>query len=165
MPKVAFFNDYFPATESSLQPNKESADKGLSATATAYAPSNASSKAQEKMSSNEASEDAATVKTHGATQPAVSRARPGSSASSTSECGNPTPAASGPGLSPSSSVGSLTSEKSTLNPHAKVTMEYLVLVVLYKLADQDPSHIFLKKTNSPRYLTELVTNDHFQSKM
>ncbi|KAJ9537471.1 LOW QUALITY PROTEIN: hypothetical protein OSB04_030204, partial [Centaurea solstitialis] len=105
--------------ESSLHPNKESADKGLSATATAYAPSNASSKAQEKTSSSEASEGAATVKTHGATQPAGSRARPGSSASSTSECGNPAPAASGPGLSPSSSMGSLTSEKSTLNPHAK----------------------------------------------
>ncbi|XP_024979292.1 polyadenylate-binding protein-interacting protein 3-like isoform X2 [Cynara cardunculus var. scolymus] len=106
--------------ESSLQPNKESADKGLSATATAYAPSVASSKAQEKTSSSEVSEGAATVKIHGATQPAVSRARPGSSASSTSECGNAAPAAaSGPGLSPSSSMGSLTSEKSTLNPHAK----------------------------------------------
>ncbi|KAK1416909.1 hypothetical protein QVD17_26028 [Tagetes erecta] len=80
--------------ESSLLPNKESTDKALSATATAYAPTNVSSKAQEKTSSSEVS--------------------------STSESGNAAPtAASGPGLSPSSSMGSLTSEKSTLNPHAK----------------------------------------------
>jgi hypothetical protein len=32
------------------------------------------------------------------------------------------PASSGPGLSPSSSMGSLSSEKSTLNPHAKVCL-------------------------------------------
>ncbi|KAK9060523.1 hypothetical protein SSX86_021227 [Deinandra increscens subsp. villosa] len=79
--------------ESSLLPDKESADKGLSATATAYAPSNASSKVQEKANSSEVS--------------------------STSGSGNAAPAASGSGLSPSSSMGSLTSEKSTLNPHAK----------------------------------------------
>ncbi|KVH92974.1 Ataxin-2, C-terminal [Cynara cardunculus var. scolymus] len=109
--------------ESSLQPNKESADKGLSATATAYAPSVASSKAQEKTSSSEVSEGAATVKIHGATQPAVSRARPGSSASSTSECGNAAPAAaSGPGLSPSSSMVlmiKLIMLEFRLNPNAK----------------------------------------------
>ncbi|KAI3803345.1 hypothetical protein L1987_31496 [Smallanthus sonchifolius] len=80
--------------ESSFLPNKENTDKGLSATATSYAPTNVSSKAQENTRSNEVS--------------------------STSESGNAAPtAASGPGLSPSSSMGSLTSEKSTLNPHAK----------------------------------------------
>ncbi|XP_076888162.1 polyadenylate-binding protein-interacting protein 3-like [Bidens hawaiensis] len=42
-----------------------------------------------------------------------------SEVSSTSESGKPTPAASRLRLSPSSSMGSLTSEKSTLNPHAK----------------------------------------------
>ncbi|KAI3711971.1 hypothetical protein L1987_70520 [Smallanthus sonchifolius] len=78
---------------SSLLPNKESADKGLSATATANAPSDVSSKAQEKTNSSEVL--------------------------STSESGNAAPSASGAGLSPSSSMGSLTSEKSTLNPHAK----------------------------------------------
>ncbi|XP_035836697.1 polyadenylate-binding protein-interacting protein 4-like isoform X3 [Helianthus annuus] len=77
----------------SADPNKESTDKGLSATATAHAPSHVSSNVQEKANSSEVS--------------------------STSESGNAAPASSGPGLSPSSSVGSLTSEKSTLNPHAK----------------------------------------------
>lgn len=101
--------------ESSLLANKESTDKGLSATATSYAPSNnASSKAQEKTSCSEVSEGAAaTVKMHGT---AVSRGRTGSSLSSASECGN---TASASGLSPTSSMASLTSEKSTLNPHAK----------------------------------------------
>ncbi|KAK9078370.1 hypothetical protein SSX86_002427 [Deinandra increscens subsp. villosa] len=81
-------------SESLLLPNIESIDKGLSATATAYAPTNVSSKAQEKTSSSEVS--------------------------STSESGNAaSAAASRPGLSPSSSIGSLSSEKSTLNPHAK----------------------------------------------
>ncbi|KAI3759779.1 hypothetical protein L6452_07831 [Arctium lappa] len=97
---------------------KESSEKGLSADATAYAPSNVLSKGPETTSSSEASEGAVTVKIHEATQPAISRAQPGSS-SSTSECGNAASAASAPGLSPSSSMGSLNSEKSTLNPHAK----------------------------------------------
>jgi hypothetical protein len=43
-----------------------------------------------------------------------------SSTSSTSECIAANSIASAPGLSPSSSMGSLTSEKSTLNPNAKV---------------------------------------------
>ncbi|XP_076925451.1 polyadenylate-binding protein-interacting protein 4-like [Bidens hawaiensis] len=73
--------------DSSLLPNKESTD-------TAHAPTNVSSKAQEKKSSSDVS--------------------------STSESGNAArTAASGPKLSPSSSMGSLTSEKSTLNPNAK----------------------------------------------
>lgn len=87
---------------------KESFEKGLSADATAYAPSNVMSKAQE-TSSSEVSEGPTTVKIHEATQPATS----------TSECGNVQSAASAPGLSPSSSMNSLNSEKSTLNPHAK----------------------------------------------
>ncbi|KAL8223611.1 hypothetical protein R6Q57_019086 [Mikania cordata] len=78
----------------SAHPNEYCSDKGLSATATAYAPpSIVSSKAQENTISAEVS--------------------------STSESGNAARAADGPGLSPSSSMGSLTSEKSTLNPHAK----------------------------------------------
>lgn len=120
---VTLFFQSCPDTESSLRPKKESSEKVLSADATAYAPSNVLSKAQEAMSSSEASEGAATVKIHEATQPAISRAQPGSSASSTSECGNAASAASAPGLSPSSSMGSLNSEKSTLNPHAKVKMK------------------------------------------
>ncbi|CAL5022001.1 unnamed protein product [Urochloa decumbens] len=49
----------------------------------------------------------------------TSSQRPGSSASSTSERIAANSVASAPGLSPSSSIGSLTSEKSTLNPNAK----------------------------------------------
>lgn len=108
-----------PAKESSVGPNKESNDKGQpSSTATAHAPSGVSSKPQEKTSVSGVSEDAATSAS--SVKTAVSRG-PGSSASSTSESGNapPTAAASSRGLSPSSSIGSLTSEKSTLNPHAK----------------------------------------------
>ncbi|RCV06426.1 hypothetical protein SETIT_1G161300v2 [Setaria italica] len=52
-------------------------------------------------------------------EPVTSSQRPGSSASSTSERIAANSVASAPGLSPSSSIGSLTSEKSTLNPNAK----------------------------------------------
>ncbi|XP_052180647.1 polyadenylate-binding protein-interacting protein 3-like [Diospyros lotus] len=80
-----------------------------------------SSKVQGKLNSpSELIEDAAPVKPQVAVQSAISRGRPGSSTSSTSEYGGAAPSASsGPGVSRSSSVGSLSSEKSTLNPHAK----------------------------------------------
>uniref|UniRef100_A0A0A8Y0T2 LsmAD domain-containing protein n=1 Tax=Arundo donax TaxID=35708 RepID=A0A0A8Y0T2_ARUDO len=54
-----------------------------------------------------------------AVEPVKSSQRPGSSTSSTSERIAANSVASAPGLSPSSSLGSLTSEKSTLNPNAK----------------------------------------------
>ncbi|KAI3455605.1 hypothetical protein Pfo_012268 [Paulownia fortunei] len=105
-------------SHSLLRLKKESCDKvGLSPNATAFDPSHASSKGQEKASSfNELSEGAAPPKTQGA---ASSLARPSSSASSTSDRGGATSTSAGRGLSPSSSVGSLSSEKSSLNPHAK----------------------------------------------
>uniref|UniRef100_A0A5B7ASG1 Putative polyadenylate-binding protein-interacting protein 4 isoform X1 n=1 Tax=Davidia involucrata TaxID=16924 RepID=A0A5B7ASG1_DAVIN len=108
-------------SQSSLRAKKDGSDKGgLSPNATAYAPSHVSSSKGEKISSsNEQLEDAASAKTQGTTQSANSCRRPGSSTSSTSDCGGAALASSGPGLSPSSSVGSLSSEKSTLNPHAK----------------------------------------------
>lgn len=114
----------FADSGSSLLLRKESSDKGgLSANATAYAPARPSSKAQEKISSStEPSEVSKSLKSQGTAQSASSRVRPSSSASSTSECGAVASASGGPGLSPSSSVGSLSSEKSTLNPNAKVTM-------------------------------------------
>ncbi|WVZ75386.1 hypothetical protein U9M48_023442 [Paspalum notatum var. saurae] len=59
------------------------------------------------------------VKHPSAVEPVTSSQRPGSSTSSTSERIAPNSVASAPGLSPSSSIGSLTSEKSTLNPNAK----------------------------------------------
>ncbi|KAL2926242.1 Polyadenylate-binding protein-interacting protein 3 [Bienertia sinuspersici] len=72
----------------------------------------------ERSSSTELSEDRS-GKVHMVTEPTNFRGRPGSSASSTSETGATTTAPSGPALSPSSSMGSLSSEKSTLNPNAK----------------------------------------------
>ncbi|KAG9457714.1 hypothetical protein H6P81_002222 [Aristolochia fimbriata] len=100
-------------------PKKGSLDKGgLSPSATAYAPSSTSSSSQERVNpSNEASEAGGSVKA--TKQPVGHRGRPGSSTSSTSEYAGATSALSGPGLSPSSSVGSLSSEKSLLNPNAK----------------------------------------------
>ncbi|KAL5757417.1 hypothetical protein ACOSP7_020028 [Xanthoceras sorbifolium] len=93
---------------------------GLSAGATSYAPSCASSKGNEKTSSSgEQLEVPLPSKALGETQSVVSRGRPASSASSSSDCPGAVSASSGPGLSPSSSVGSLSSEKSSLNPHAK----------------------------------------------
>ncbi|KAK3024479.1 hypothetical protein RJ639_043796 [Escallonia herrerae] len=108
-------------SQSSLRLKKDNSDKGaLSPNATAYAPSRSSAKGQEKTSpSGEVSESTVSLKAHGTTQSVTSRARPGSSTSSTSDCGNVAPPSRGSGLSPSSSVGSLSSEKSTLNPHAK----------------------------------------------
>ncbi|KAK6153574.1 hypothetical protein DH2020_013213 [Rehmannia glutinosa] len=105
-------------SDSLLRLKKESSDKvALSPNATAFDPSHASSKGQEKViSSNELSEGAVPPKTQG--NPS-SLARPGSSASSTSDRGGPTSTSAGRGLSSSSSVGSLSSEKSMLNPHAK----------------------------------------------
>ncbi|KAK2995827.1 hypothetical protein RJ640_006166 [Escallonia rubra] len=108
-------------SQSSLRLKKDNSDKGgLSPNATAYAPSRSSSKGQDKTSpSGEVSESTVSLKAHGTTQSVTSRARPGSSTSSTSDCGNVAPASRGSELSPSSSVGSLSSEKLTLNPHAK----------------------------------------------
>ncbi|KAI3786190.1 hypothetical protein L1987_45324 [Smallanthus sonchifolius] len=81
---------------------KESSEKGLSADATAYAPSNVPYQGQETMSCSEVSKGEKTVKIHeSTTQPASSS-----------------------GLSSSSSMGSLNSEKSTLNPNAKVRIKW-----------------------------------------
>ncbi|KAL0396979.1 UNVERIFIED_CONTAM: Polyadenylate-binding protein-interacting protein 4 [Sesamum calycinum] len=105
-------------SDSLLKLKKASSDKiALSANATAFDPSQASLKGPEKASaSGELSEGAIPPKTQGT---ASSVARPGSSASSTSDRGGATSTSAGRGLSSSSSVSSLSSEKSTLNPHAK----------------------------------------------
>ncbi|KAL2534167.1 Protein interacting with poly(A)-binding protein [Abeliophyllum distichum] len=102
---------------SSLTLRKESSDKAvLSHEATAYDPSHVSIKGQVKESScNELSEGAVPSKTQGTS---TSLAWPSSSALS-SYCGGATSISAGHGLSPSSFVGSLPSDKSTLNPHAK----------------------------------------------
>ncbi|KAF5175518.1 Polyadenylate-binding protein-interacting protein [Thalictrum thalictroides] len=125
--------------KSALNTKKSSSDKGgLSPSATAYAPSSSiSSKDHAQTDSlGESSDGAGSRKAQAAAKPGNPRGRPGSSASATSEPGNPrgrpgssasstseraapVSASSGPGLSPSSSMGSLSSEKSTLNPYAK----------------------------------------------
>lgn len=99
--------------------NKEGCHKvGLSPNATAFDPSRVASKGQNKGSSfNEFSEGTACPEAQGT---ASCLARTSSSASSASDRGGATSTSAGRGLSPSSSVASLSSEKSTLNPHAKV---------------------------------------------
>lgn len=119
--RIQFNNTTLTLTDlHSLQRSKkESSDKVyLSANATAFDPSRPSSRGHDKtLSSNELLEGAVPSKAQGVT---VSLPRPSSSASSASDRGGATSTSAGRGLSPSSSVGSLTSEKSTLNPHAKV---------------------------------------------
>ncbi|KAJ6696151.1 ATAXIN-2-like protein [Salix koriyanagi] len=105
-----------------LDGKKNESDKGRpSPNTTAYAPSShVYPKYHEKASPpGQLLEDAASAKGAGGTQPLNPRGRPGSSASSNSDCAGALPAYSGAGLSPSSSMGSLSSEKSTLNPYAK----------------------------------------------
>ncbi|KAK9923700.1 hypothetical protein M0R45_032105 [Rubus argutus] len=72
----------------------------------------------EKTNSSEL-EGPVTGKAHVQTHTVNSNGRPGSSASSNSECAGAVSASGGRGLSPSSSLGSLSSEKSILNPNAK----------------------------------------------
>ncbi|KAL1814341.1 polyadenylate-binding protein-interacting protein 4 [Daucus carota subsp. sativus] len=96
---------------------RASSDKvGLSPNAAAYAPTSAT---PGKNFSSNSSENLPSAKQRETTQSVLTRARPGSSTSSTSDFGNAIPASAITGLSPSSSVGSLASERSTLNPHAK----------------------------------------------
>uniref|UniRef100_A0A1D1YZB5 Ataxin-2 n=1 Tax=Anthurium amnicola TaxID=1678845 RepID=A0A1D1YZB5_9ARAE len=103
--------------QSSLDTKKCSLDKGiLSASATAYSPSSVQ---EHKDSQNESSGTARSAKFSSSKQPVNPQARPSSSTSSTSEHVGETSTSGGPALSPSSSVGSLSSEKSALNPHAK----------------------------------------------
>lgn len=111
-------------SRSSLHEKKDSSDKGgISANATSYATScGVLSKSHEKTSYGEPSDGVASSKVHGEPQSLHSRGRPSSSASSSSDYAGGVSASSGPGLSPSSSMGSLSSEKSTLNPHAKVLL-------------------------------------------
>lgn len=100
----------------STRPKRASSDKvGLSPNAAAYAPT---SSTYGKNFPSDVSENAP-VKQRETTQSILNRAQPGSSTSSTSDFKNAVSASTITGLSPSSSVGSLASERSTLNPHAK----------------------------------------------
>jgi hypothetical protein len=105
-------------SQASLYLKKDGSDKGvLSPNASSYAPSShISLKSHEKMRSPGGStEDLAYRQANGATKYIDSHG-----ASSGSDSVRGVAGSSGPGLSPSSSVGSLSSEKSSLNPNAKV---------------------------------------------
>ncbi|KAK7261657.1 hypothetical protein RIF29_27973 [Crotalaria pallida] len=104
-------------SKASIYLKKDGSDKGvLSPNATSYAPSSVtSSKTREKTGSpGDLTEGSATSKAKGEAKSVNSH---GTSSGSNPVVG--VAASSRPGLSPSSSVGSLSSEKSTLNPNAK----------------------------------------------
>ncbi|AQK70937.1 polyadenylate-binding protein-interacting protein 4 isoform X3 [Zea mays] len=88
---------------------------GRSSSSHAYEPSFSG----QGFKSPETPDSTVPVKHPSAMEPVTSSQRPGSSTSSTSERIGANSAAGAPGLSPSSSIGSLTAEKSTLNPNAK----------------------------------------------
>lgn len=116
LPHKIYFLDFLNVDSSSG--NKNGSDKGgLSPNATSYAPSHASLKGNEKTNSpGELVDGPVSGKAHAQMQATNPHGRPGSSASSSSERAAVASASGGPGLSPSSSVGSL----SSLNSHAKV---------------------------------------------
>lgn len=95
---------------------------GLSCSDTYASSSGVSARGHEKTNfpGEQQSKVVQSGKVHGETQSLISRGQSGSSTSSSSDSVSRAPAISGPGLSPSSSVGLLSYEKSTLNPHAKV---------------------------------------------
>ncbi|KAJ8755957.1 hypothetical protein K2173_024502 [Erythroxylum novogranatense] len=109
-------------SQSSLNVREDISDKGRAFpnTAVCARPSHVPLRSHGmKNSSSEVPDHAAPPKGVGETLSLNSRGRPGSSTSSSSDCIGATSAPSGSGLSPSSSMGSLSSEKSTLNPNAK----------------------------------------------
>ncbi|XP_023524688.1 polyadenylate-binding protein-interacting protein 3-like isoform X1 [Cucurbita pepo subsp. pepo] len=96
---------------------KDGPDEGILSDVALRAPSCASSKHNEKLNPPALSDDPESGKSRGEVQVLNPTGRPGSSRSLNSDGAAGT--SSGPVLSPSSSIGSLSSEKSTLNPHAK----------------------------------------------
>lgn len=109
-------------SQSLLNVKKDGSDVGgLSHNVTYKASSSGvPSKGHEKMNSSGEQSEGVSGKMHGETHSINSRGQPASSTSSSSDSVGGAPVFSGPGLSPSSSMCSLSSEKSTLNPHAKV---------------------------------------------
>lgn len=101
-----------------LQPlKKDGSDEEILPNVVSHAPSCAPSKHNEKLNPPELSDDPGSGKSRGEVQMLNSRGLPGSSVSLNSDGAAGT--SSGSVLSPSSSVGSLSSDKSTLNPRAK----------------------------------------------
>ncbi|PPR94124.1 hypothetical protein GOBAR_AA26544 [Gossypium barbadense] len=109
-----------PDSGSLLNDKIDGSDKARRSANPTNAPSNALSKVSEKPSSSgKLSEGPASSKATDEMHSASSHGPPDSSTSSNSDCVGTVSASGGFGLSPSSSMGSLSSEKSTLNPHAK----------------------------------------------
>ncbi|KAA3478459.1 polyadenylate-binding protein-interacting protein 3-like isoform X1 [Gossypium australe] len=108
-------------SQSLLNDKLDGSDKTVpSVNSTTHAQSSSLSKVSEKPSaSGDLAEGPASSKVTGETPSVNTRGQPGSSKPSNSDCIAVSSASSGPGLSPCSSMGSLSSEKSTLNPHAK----------------------------------------------
>ncbi|XP_012450482.1 polyadenylate-binding protein-interacting protein 3 [Gossypium raimondii] len=108
-------------SQSLLNDKLDGSDKTVpSVNSTTHAQSSSLSKVSEKPSaSGDLPEGPASSKVTGETPSVNTRGQPGSSKPSNSDCVAVSSVSSGPGLSPSSSMGSLSSEKSTLNPHAK----------------------------------------------
>lgn len=104
---------------SSLDEKKDVSDKGLSADATAYAPASSGSTTGGEICSPELSESAVIGKTQGVASSKSFHGQPSNSLSTASDRVGAPSSQSGPSLSPSSSMASLCSEKSALNPHAK----------------------------------------------
>lgn len=103
-----------------LQPlKKDGSSEGILPNVAPHAPSRAPSKHNENLNPpSEISDDQESGKSRVEVQILNSCRRPGSSASLNSDGAAGT--SCGPALSPSSSMGSLSSEKSTLNPRSKV---------------------------------------------
>lgn len=119
----SYLSNYNADLQLALNLKDDVSDKGESSpTTTSYASSShILSKAHEKTGSlGEFTGASGSGKASGETKAANSHGRIGSTTSSGSDCVGGVAASSGPGLSPSSSVGSLSSERSTLNPNAKV---------------------------------------------
>ncbi|XP_022152629.1 polyadenylate-binding protein-interacting protein 3-like isoform X2 [Momordica charantia] len=112
-------NDSQFAKFDDLQPlKKDGSSEGILPNVAPHAPSRAPSKHNENLNPpSEISDDQESGKSRVEVQILNSCRRPGSSASLTSDGAAGT--SCGPALSPSSSMGSLSSEKSTLNPRSK----------------------------------------------
>ncbi|KAK4269111.1 hypothetical protein QN277_022311 [Acacia crassicarpa] len=108
-------------SQSLLNLKKDGADKGELNASSCAPSSHVLSSTQEKAGSpGDIVDSMASGKVNADTKSENFHGRPGSSASSASEHVGRLTASSAPGLSSSSSVGSLSSGKSTLNPHARI---------------------------------------------
>lgn len=120
--------------QSSLNGKKDVSDEGDSSTGAVGRPppSEVPLKDQEeRRPTNELVEGTTSGKRTHVESPVKCNQRPGSSRSSISDHMGTTSASTATGLTPSSSMGSLSSEKSTLNPNAKVWFTFILFFSLF----------------------------------